>query len=190
MQNAGRATAMLRQEHDSILRMLDATEKVARQLDRGQHVTPQTLTELLEFFHLFADRFHHAKEEELVFPLLEERGLPCGGGCLGVMLAEHEQGRSLVEQMAEAASAYSKGAAEAGRRWAEAAWHYAALLRNHINREETVLFVTAENLLTDSEQSALAHAFGELEEQKMDAGTHERMHALMDKLTAAVASKR
>ena len=57
------ATGVLRKEHDAILRMLDVTEEVARQLDRGARVAPETLAGLLEFFRLFADRCHHGKEE-------------------------------------------------------------------------------------------------------------------------------
>jgi len=180
------ATAILRTEHDAILRMLEATEEVARQLDRGQRIGPDTLSGLLEFFRLFADRCHHGKEEDLLFPLLEKKGLPRAGGPIGVMLHEHEQGRALVKQMAEAADAYAGGATEAGARWAEAARGYASLLRQHIDKENNVLFVMAENLLSPAEQGELATAFEKVEEEKMGSGTHERLHALMDKLTAEI----
>ncbi|HKZ53317.1 MAG TPA: hemerythrin domain-containing protein [Candidatus Acidoferrales bacterium] len=183
------ATTILRTEHDAILRMLDATEEVARQLDRGQRVAPETLTGLLEFFRLFADRCHHGKEEDLLFPLLEKKGLPRAGGPIGVMLHEHEQGRALVKQMADAAEAYGAGAAEAGGRWAEAARGYSFLLRQHIDKENNVLFVMAENLLSSTEQAELATAFEKVEEEKMGPGTHERLHALMDKLTAQILGR-
>jgi hemerythrin-like domain-containing protein len=178
------ATAILRQEHDAILRMLDAAEEAARLLDLGERVAPETLAGLLEFFRLFADRCHHGKEEDLLFPLLEKKGLPRAGGPIGVMLAEHDQGRALVRQMMEAADAYGSGATQAGRAWAEAARGYAALLREHINKENNVLFVMAENLLSATEQSELARGFEKVEEEKMGAGTHERLHALMEKLAA------
>lgn len=182
------ATAILRKEHDAILRMLDTTEKVARQLDRGERAAPETLTGLLEFFRLFADRCHHGKEEDLLFPLLEKKGLPHAGGPIQVMLMEHEQGRSLIQRMTEAAEAYSGGAAEAGPRWAEAARLYVAMLRQHIYKENNVLFRIAENVLTDTEQRELVAAFEKAEEQKMGPGTHERLHALMGKLTADILS--
>ena len=69
------ATDVLRREHDAILRMLEVTELVAEQLDQGEKVKPETLDGLLEFFRLFADRCHHGKEEELLFPALERKGL-------------------------------------------------------------------------------------------------------------------
>ena len=182
------ATAILRQEHDAILRMLDVTDAIVQQLERNQRVAPETLAGVLEFFRLFADRCHHSKEEELLFPLLERKGMAREGGPIGVMLHEHEQGRSLVRQMGDAADAFSNGMPGAGTRWADAARSYAALLRQHIDKENNVLFMMAENVLSAAEQTELAAAFEKVEEEKMGAGTHERLHALMDKLCAEVLS--
>lgn len=100
------------------------------------------------------------------------------------MLSEHEEGRALIREMGEAAEAFRAGTAGAGRRWAAAARRYADLLRDHIAKENNVLFVMAENLLTPAEQAEMAAAFERVEEEKMGAGTHERLHALMDKLAA------
>lgn len=43
------AAEILRNEHDAILRILDATEEVARRLGRNEHVEPGILKGLLEF---------------------------------------------------------------------------------------------------------------------------------------------
>lgn len=183
------ATGILRHEHDAILRMLDATEEVARMLDRGEQVSPEILTGLLEFFQLFADRCHHGKEEELLFPLLEKRGLPSQGGPLSVMLMEHEQGRWLIRELAAATAAYKAGD-EAGRPcWAIAARGYARLLREHIFKENNVLFQIADRLLDDTEQKDLAAAFERIEEEKMGRGTHERLHGQMETLLAEISQK-
>ncbi len=183
------ATATLRTEHEAILKMLDAAEEVARQLDRNYPVAPQTLSGLLEFLQTFADRCHHSKEEEYLFPALEERGLPRAGGPIGVMLHEHEQGRALIKRMAEASEAYSGGRPDAGRLWAAAARSYAGLLRSHIMKENNVLFVMAEQILSKSEQEALSEAFEKVENEKLGAGTHQRLHALMDRLYTEVFTK-
>jgi len=184
------ATEVLRKEHKGILKMLDVTEEVARRLDAGQQVAPEKLASLLEFFRLFADRCHHGKEEDLLFPLLQEKGMPRAGGPIGVMLAEHDQGRSLVKQMAEVSEAYKSGATGAGSRWAEAARGYCTLLRGHIDKENDVLFVMAERMLSSAEQGKLAEGFEKIEVEKMGAGTHERLHAMMDKMVAEFLGKK
>jgi len=184
------ATEVLRKEHDAILSMLEATEEVARRWDAGERVEPEILDGLLEFFRLFADRCHHGKEEELLFPLLEQKGMPRSGGPIGVMLSEHEEGRALVRQMAEAAAEYRQGVADAGQRWAAAAKQYIALLREHIAKENNILFVMAERMLTPEEQGTLATSFEKVEIERMGAGTHERLHAQMDQLLASIWKER
>lgn len=180
------ATAILRQEHDAILQMLEVSEELARLLEQGERVAAETLADLLEFFRVFADQCHHGKEENLLFPLLLMKGLPPQSGPIQVMLSEHEQGRAFGRQMAEAADAYGRGDLAAGSRWAANARAYAALLRQHIDKENHVLFLMADNLLTDAEQRALAEAFEKLEDEKIGVGTHQRLHALMQKLTTEV----
>ena len=180
------ATAVLRKEHEAILRMLDAAEQVARQLENSTPVSPDTLKGLLEFFQLFADRCHHGKEEDRLFPLLAEKGLPREGGPIGVMLQEHTMGRSLIRDMAKATDAYVAGEKGAGSRWADAATGYSSLLRSHIHKENNILFVMAERLLSDAEQAQLAQAFDQIEIEKMGAGTHERLHEQMAKIIGEV----
>ncbi len=180
----GAATTILRKEHDAILQMLDVSEALAQRLAAGAPVEPERLTEMLEFFQTFADRCHHGKEEDLLFPLLERKGLMRAGGPVGVMLDEHEQGRALVRRMADAAQAYNDHDATAGRRYAEASRRYAALLRQHIDKENHILFMLADRLLTPEEQAGLAEAFERVEVDKLGAGTHERLHGLMRRLSA------
>ena len=175
------ATAILRKEHDAILKMLDATEEAARRIGAGGTVKVETLEGLIEFFRLFADKCHHGKEEDLLFPLLESRGMPRVGGPTGVMLHEHEQGRALIKRMVEAAAGCRRGE-KAEAAWAEAARGYTELLRQHIHKENNILFVMAENMLSPDEQKQLAAEFDKAEIEKMGAGTHERLHASMDKL--------
>ena len=181
------ATTILRQEHDAILRMLVLSEEAARKLDRGERCDPEILTGLNEFFRLFADRCYHSKEEELLFPLLEKKGLPREGGPISVMLFEHDEGRALIQQMLRSAEAYASGGVEAGPRWAAAALSYTWLLHEHIFKENNVLFMLAERALTDTEQQELAAAFDRIEEEKMGPGTHERLHALMEKLAQEIS---
>lgn len=177
-------TQILRQEHEAILKMIGAAEAAASRLERGEGVRQETLGNILEFFRVFADQCHHGKEEDLLFPLLESKGLQRDGGPTGVMLAEHEQGRSLIKEMAAATEAYPASPSEAGARWAQAAKGYAALLQGHIFKENNVLFRMAEQMLTPAEQAALAEGFEKLEVEKMGAGTHERLHAKMRVLLA------
>jgi hypothetical protein len=46
----------------------------------------------------------------------------------------------------------------------------------------------AERVLTPAEQADLAEGFEKLEVEKMGAGTHERLHVMMDALLARLAT--
>jgi hemerythrin-like domain-containing protein len=180
-----RATAILREEHDAILRMLDVLAEISNLLGRGVTITPEKLTRTLEVLRVYADRCHHGKEEGLLFPLLVRKGMPTDSGPTGVMLHEHEheQGRLLIQQMTEAAESYNKD--KNGAQWIRAARGYAALLRDHIANENNILFVMADSSITEEENSQLVSDF-EAEIEKIGTDTNARMHRLMKELSADI----
>ena len=167
-------TARLREEHEVILRALALLERFGRALEAGEAVDREGLAWLRTFFGTFADRCHHGKEEQHLFPALERHGMPREGGPLGVMLREHEEGRALVRAMAQGED----------RQVAEAIRGYVALLRAHIEKENGVLFPMAEQLLPETEQRGLLHAFEAVEEAVAGPGVHERLLAELARLEA------
>ncbi len=179
------ATDILRHEHDAVVKMLGFAEELADRLDHGERVDPGVLDKVMEFFRVFVDQCHHNKEEELFFPLLEAKGLPRAGGPLGVMLSEHEEGRKWIKEMTQAAEDYRLVVDGSGCRWASAARAYAGLLRAHIDKENKVLFVMADRMLTPDEQVGLVDGFEKFEVEKIGAGRHEQIHAMMAELLRA-----
>jgi hemerythrin-like domain-containing protein len=87
----------------------------------------------LKFFQIFADKCHHGKEENSLFPLLEVRGVPREGGPIEVMLYEHQLGRSYVKAMRESLEVFDK-ILDAKTKFISNSLNYVALLRNHIYR--------------------------------------------------------
>ncbi len=137
------ATGMLREEHQLILKVLDVLQQV---LEKGQsgEWDCDAMEECVAFFRLFADLCHHGKEEDLLFPELEARGMPKDSGPIAVMLFEHRQGRALVAQMAGALEGARRGDTEPLARFESAARAYIQLLRGHIHKEDNVLFNMAD----------------------------------------------
>ncbi len=166
--------------------MLDVADEVSRRVERGAPVAPEVFSGLVEFFRLFADKCHHGTEEDLLFPAIESKGFPRQAGPVGVMLIEHDQGRAYMKEMAAASEEIAKGNTSAASRWVGAERGYSELLRAHIQKENNILFVMAERALSDDEQAELARGFERVEIDKMGAGTHERLHASMDKLVKEV----
>ena len=180
-----KATEMLRREHEGIIQVLEVLEASADRLERGENVPGSVLNGLVEFMRVFVDRCHHGKEETALFPLLESRGIPRQGP-IGVMLTDHEQGRALARELGEAIERIKGGEALAGKRFAQVARQYSAHLRSHIDKENNVLFVMAESILSPDEQMRLADDFERIELEKIGAGEHERLHGLIGEMRRQV----
>ena len=93
------ATKILNDEHRVIERVLAVLEKAAGSLEADQGVQADFFLSAAEFIKGFADGCHHRKEEGVLFPAMEAAGVPRQGGPIGVMLAEHEEGRRLTREM-------------------------------------------------------------------------------------------
>jgi len=117
-------TEDLKNEHAAVKLALKILEETARRLEEGVSVEEDHLGGLLEFLRVFVDRCHHGKEEDLLFPAMERAGVPREGGPLGVMLAEHKEGRMYVKGMGAAFLEYRKGGRTSGREYAQNARGY------------------------------------------------------------------
>jgi hemerythrin-like domain-containing protein len=158
-------------EHDLIERGLNLLEKSVPLIESGQPVPEDFPKWAPDFFSQFADKCHHAKEEDLFFPLLKERGIPEEGGPIGVMLHEHVMGRDCVGRMREA----SEQDEFDGAKFATAAKEFIPLLRQHIFKENNVLFKMAGNMLSEADDNAMDDRFTEVEQERELVGLHERV---------------
>ena len=87
-------TEELKIEHQAIKRMLKVMAGACGRLDRGAAVDAGHLESIVDFIQIFADQCHHGKEEDLLFPAMDEAGFSGEQGPIAVMLAEHAQGRA------------------------------------------------------------------------------------------------
>ena len=182
------ATDVLKDEHRGVERMLNIVEAAARRLDSGQAVPLDLFPNAVDFFRGFTDGCHHAKEEAKLFPAMEQRGVPNAGGPIGMMLIEHEQGRAFVRAMGEAAGRYAQGDKSAVPALIQNGRGYVALLRQHILKEDNILFMLADRVLSEADQRQLAEDFEIIERDKTGPGEHARYHRLLDQWEQVVAS--
>ncbi|MBP1757545.1 MAG: hypothetical protein H6Q62_401 [Firmicutes bacterium] len=171
------ASEDLRHEHEGILYGLEILEDMADRLNDALLVEVEDLESMIHFLKLFADKCHHGKEEGLLFPSLEKAGIPREGGPIGVMLAEHVEGRALIARMSAALEGNF-----VPQKFAEAAIQYVQLLRAHIDKENQVLFVMADQRLPQVEQEQLLETFESFEAEVMGPGVHEKLHHQLEHL--------
>ena len=173
----------LKMEHDAVQLTLRILDKICQKIEQsGEIIDLQHIDQLLEFFKVFVDKCHHGKEEELLFPALENVGVSREGGPIEVLLHEHQQGREYVQNMNAALVQYKKGDRTAVDEFMKTAKGYINLLNQHIDKENGVLFPLAEKHLSEQEQEKLWEGFEMIETQKIGVGKHDEFHKMLDKL--------
>lgn len=175
-------TEWLKEEHQAIKIMLQILEKVSQKLESGEEVNPDHLDQMVRFIREFADRCHHAKEEDLLFPAMVEFGVPKEGGPIAVMLTEHEEGRGYVSRMKEAVEKAKGGDSSLLPQFVKNARNYVSLLSQHIDKEDNILYEMAKMHIPLSRMEKLWQDFEKVEREEMGKGVHERFHELLEGL--------
>ncbi len=182
-----KSSEILMDEHRVIEKVLNCLEVMVRQCDAEGKLDGESARAAVDFFREFADRCHHAKEENHLFPLLESRGLPRDGGPTGVMLQEHEMGRAHVRGMSGEIDAASEGDAGALERFIRHASSYIGLLREHIDKEDTCLFPIAEETLTPQDKDTLEQIFIHVDDKEIGQEKLEKYRRIADELAARMS---
>jgi hemerythrin-like domain-containing protein len=167
----------LMNEHEAILSAINVLDRMVPALDQPSVVNKKDVQDFIHFLKEFADKCHHGKEEGFLFPAMVGAGVPEHGGPISVMLAEHAQGRQLIQEMEESISNDLDLVM-----LINAARKYSSLLRNHIQKENRILFPMAEEILTEAQLDELFKGFEEHEEKVIGQGRHEELHAVLKSL--------
>lgn len=136
-------------EHRLILRMITLLERNAALTATGGYSNWKFYLDGVDFIRNYADRFHHAKEEDVLFEALVKNGMPRQNSPIAAMLMEHDQGRAFVKAMEAAALEALDGEAGRGGSVADNALAYASLLRGHIEKEDEILYPLAERVIPE-----------------------------------------
>ncbi len=158
-------TGKLVDEHRLILRMIGLLEKNAPRTAEGSYSNWQFYLDGIDFIRQYADRFHHAKEEDVLFKALIDNGIPRENSPVAAMLMEHDQGRGFVSAMESAVHEAQAGRSDACRAIAENALGYAALLRDHISKEDDILYPLAERVIPETMRDGILQGYRAAEAQ-------------------------
>ena len=162
MTNGKKPTDILKEEHQHVLQKLDALEKAVGHLDRKEEISAE-LGELAAFFK--TDFWiHFAKEEEALFPEIE-KFIPRDSGPTGMMLIEHEELRSTNTEFQSAIEVYFRDAdnLEAKGMIQRYGTHFIEFLRDHIDKEDNILFMMADMHLDQTQIDKVIKLFHEIE---------------------------
>jgi hemerythrin-like domain-containing protein len=175
-------TEFLTNEHRLIVEVLDCLEEAADRLDSDEDVKPDFFIDAAEFVAGFADRCHHAKEEDILFVAMTARDMPQDSGPVAVMLQEHELGRAFTAGFRSAAEQMKSGDESAAADVVRNVYDYVNLLREHINKEDNVLFPMADQIIPPDTMETVSKEFDRVIAADDENGIPEKYVAIAKKL--------
>jgi hemerythrin-like domain-containing protein len=101
------------------------------------------------------------------------------------MLHEHVQGRAFVSAIHGAGEGTGEASAADKAAFLSGARGFIPLLRQHIQKEDNILYPMSERVLTPAEFETMLAAFEEFERKAGAEGTRDRLEALAARLAAA-----
>lgn len=173
-------TSALVNEHKLILRMIALLEHNADRTANGNYGNWQFFLDGVDFIRNYADRYHHAKEEDVLFEALIKNGMPRENSPIAAMLMEHDQGRAYVQAMEAAAKQALDGDATGVPVLSENALAYTGLLREHISKEDGILYPLAERIVADTLREDIVNGYAAAED-RTPADFSSRYESLVQK---------
>ncbi len=183
-----RAISILKEEHRLILDFLDQLTLAGKKLVKNENPSREFFETAVAFASEFADRYHHHKEEDLMFRMLAQKHAGALDDDLEKLRQQHEQCRNFVSQISDALDGYAQGSDSQTRIIHRKLDEYVTALRQHVNHENAVFFPKASQELSAEELDILAAEYDKFDEkaggQTMSLN-EERLRAMADALGAA-----
>lgn len=175
-----KAIQELKAEHHGIQVMLKILQSISKAIDTHQSVDSEHLKSIHEFLAVFADKCHHGKEEDILFPALQAKGNITMLKMLPILLQEHATGRGYIRALGKKVQEYSAGNRESLKEIGILFRQYSTLLQEHIKSEDETVFPALEHDLDDSLDAELFERFEQLETDVIGLGRHEQFHAMLE----------
>jgi len=182
------STASLRRDHDLIEKVIKAMESTIELLTNNKQIPESILLPVIDFSKNFTDVCHHSKEENSLFPALEQAGMPRNMGPIAMMLMDHERSREIGKHMEESAKEYlSSGNSE---NLINDMKQYVEHITEHLWKENNRLFMMAEARLQYVSEK-VDKELNEIEQVKLkETGkTREHYEKLVEDLTRDVSEQ-
>lgn len=154
-----KALSILRQEHRLILRMVETLMRIRKKMENGAHPDPIFFEKALEFMRAFADKYHHYKEEFVLFGMISQKRTNVLEAEMSALRYQHERCRQCTAEIENALQAYTQNDEMAATIILEYLATYTSLLKRHIYIEDHLFFPAAEKALLPAEDDHLLSLF-------------------------------
>ncbi len=157
-----RTIKVLFDEHEIIVNAIDAVRQAKSLIGKDDVAYENIVRQLLFFFRRYADKYHHYKEEEVLFPEMCRRNELIADGIVKEMLDNHEDFRNQITGVERAID--QKKYADARQQLEK----YTEALLDHIAVENDEVFQAAESIFSEEELSKLYFRFLDIDKELGD----------------------
>lgn len=153
------ALKILSDEHKNILEVINALIKECDSIESRKEIDKDFFKKTIDFVKSYADKFHHAKEEDILFVELCKDEVQMHCNPIQQMLYEHDLGRNFIKEL-------EKGVKENNReKIIKNAKEYAHLLQEHIFKEDNILYPMADEALNSNIKNKILERFKKIEQK-------------------------
>lgn len=134
-------------EHKNILRLLDLAQYIGKKKQIDEALAG-VAKKVIFYVRNYADKYHHAKEENILFKKVDPNT-----DVIKVMLSEHEAGRNYMRLASEGIEKNDQSQIK------QALLGYVELLREHIKKEDKILYPWFEKIMDNGEKTKMREEF-------------------------------
>jgi len=176
------AVTTLKEEHMVILEFLDQLALAGERVLQNKFPPKEFFDKAVGFAREFADKFHHYKEEDIMFRVLAQKHAGALDNDLEKLRQQHEHCRTYISAIAASAEGCVAGSDSEARILHRNLVDYVETLRSHISFENVTFFPRIVRELSSDELAALATEFGKWDE-KMGGATYEEAKKTVKAMT-------
>ena len=154
-----KAIDILKKEHENILKAIELLLNECEVSEKSGIINSKYFLSAVDFIKNYADKFHHAKEEDVLFVELCKDSVNMHCNPIQQMLHEHDLGRRYIKELEAGIKSSDLPKVLAGAR------SYVYLLKDHIYKEDNILYPIADEALSDKTKDEILAKFEKIAKQ-------------------------
>lgn len=144
---------ILEEEHKNILKLIEILERKITDISNEKKINKEFLEKSIYFIRNYADKIHHAKEEDILFVEFEKNLANAHCNPVQQMLVEHNIGRDAIKKAEEGIKEKNNKKVIAGFE------EYINLLKEHIFKEDNILYPMCDEVIDDKTKKKMLEDF-------------------------------
>jgi len=174
-------TENLINEHKKINELLDIMSKIALKIKSKDVFYPNDVEEVVKYLINIIENSHHGKEDDVFYPELISSGIPKETAPLSIVNYEHLISVNYLKDISSCVVNCKIGNDFSGELLADSLTNYVIAIKNHIQREEEIVFPIANEVFSIEKQNEILQRFEVIEQKYISNSFNDQFDKLLNK---------